>query len=237
MVRVNLKNFDPSIRDNANRVYILLESYGNLIHSGYDTKTADIDSIVTRLLGSDYHPAVQNLELVPWINELEEQNSLFKSYVNDSMQEQFDRPSITSREARRETDMALRKITGRVSALVSIGDPSVYAAFAGEFNVLTKHYNTLVHEHYGRIHAKTDISNGNIDAVETQPYTGKPVYVIPSVQIRHAGKDGIEKVTELIFATDFTVAYKNNVEPGTATLIITGTGEYTGKLVTTFNIL
>jgi hypothetical protein len=38
------------------------------------------------------------------------------------------------------------------------------------------------------------------------------------------------------FSEDFTVSYKNNVAPGTATLTISGIGKYTGEIITTFKI-
>lgn len=36
--------------------------------------------------------------------------------------------------------------------------------------------------------------------------------------------------------TDFTVSYKNNTEPGTATLSVTGKGNYSGSVSKTFKI-
>ena len=236
IVRANLRHFDPSVRDSALHVYNLLENYGDLTHAGYDAETAGIDSVVTRLNSSAYLPAVQSLGLAPWVAELANLNALFKSYVDDTAQEQIDKPDIKPQTARRETDAALRQITRRVSALIDLNGGEDYAAFAGEFNVLTNHYNTLVHEHYGRLHAKTDISPAYIAPITVQPYTGKPVSVIPEVSIGKTDREGVEKIIELIFSQDFSVAYKNNVEPGTATLIIKGIGKYTGELVTTFNI-
>ncbi len=40
----------------------------------------------------------------------------------------------------------------------------------------------------------------------------------------------------LVNGTDYTVAYKNNINVGTATVVVTGRGEYTGKLTKTFSI-
>jgi hypothetical protein len=236
IVKANLKHFDPSIRDNASHVNNLLANYGDLTHTGYDAETASIDSVVTRLNSADYLPAVKNLGLETWITELENQNTLFKTYVDDTAQEQIDKPDISPRAARHETDEALRAITNRVTSLVILNGQEEFAEFIEKFNVLVNHYNTLVNEHYGRLHAKTDITPAVIEPVPVQPYTGKPVYVIPSLSIVKKAKDGAETVVELIFSEDYTVAYKNNVEPGTATLTITGIGQYTGKIVTTFNI-
>ena len=46
-------------------------------------------------------------------------------------------------------------------------------------------------------------------------------------------KDGDKVVPE----TEYRVEYSNNVNVGTATIIITGKGNYTGQIIKTFNIV
>jgi hypothetical protein len=234
-VRASLKHFDPEIRDCARHVYNLLENYGNLPKTGYDSETAEIDNLVKRLLGADYATAVGILKIELWIDELNSKNELFKSYVDDTAHEQTGKPDISPRDARRVTDEALRQITSRITSLITLNGKADFAAFAEEFNVLVNHYNTLVHEHYGRLHARADITQAVIAPIAVQQFTGKPVFVIPEASLAITLKDKTT-VVDLIFSQDFTVAYKNNVNPGTATLIITGIGKYVGELVTTFNI-
>jgi lactocepin len=112
-----------------------------------------------------------------------------------------------------------------------------YVPFVTEFNAHVEHYNNLVHEHRGRLHVKIDISSAEINPVAIQSYTGKPISVIPVVKISKEEKDGKVKIVELTFSKDFTVGYKNNIAIGTATLVITGIGKYSGEIVTTFNIV
>ena len=59
------------------------------------------------------------------------------------------------------------------------------------------------------------------DAVQ---YSGKPI--TPAVTV-----DGLTE------GTDFTVSYENNTNPGTATITVTGAGNYTGTITGTFLIL
>ncbi|MDR1115596.1 MAG: DUF6261 family protein [Tannerella sp.] len=237
LLHVFEKHFNPSLRDNAKHVLNLVGNYRHLTHSGYDAETAGIDSILEKLNSADYIPAVQNLNLGTWLAQLAQLNSQFKNYADDAAQEQIKKPDINTKAARRETDGALRRITLRITSLIDLNSPANYPELVREFNVHVEHYNTLVHEHYGRLHAKTDISQGEIAPVEVQRYTGKPVYVIPSVKVRKETKDGAVTVVELVFSQDFTVGYRNNVAPGTATLIIDGIGKYVGEIVTTFNIV
>jgi hypothetical protein len=234
ILRASLKS--PSRHDRALHVFNLLDSYGNLTRADYDAETAALDSIIVHLRSSDYTNDVVELGLQTWVSDLEEQNSLFKTCVNDTAKEQLQKPGIAPKDARRETDQALRCITDRVNSLVNLNGPDAYTAFAGEFNVLVNHYNTLVREHYGRLHVRTDISPAGIDAIPVQPFTGAPVYVIPLLTLRTVQPDGSETVVRPVFSQDYTVTFRNNVGPGTATLLIKGIGHYTGKLVTTFNI-
>jgi hypothetical protein len=239
IVRANLRNFDPALRDNALHVDSLLRNYGDITHTDYDAESAAIDSIVMRLNSQDYFPAAANLGLKSWIESLKEKNDLFKSYVDDAEQEQVDKPDISPRDARRQTDLAQRHITDRVVALVNLHGPQAFAVFADEFNTLVNHYNTLVHEHYGRTHVRTDISivPSRIEPVGPQFFSGKPLHVIPDVAVTVTDREGRTSVVDLVFTTDFTVAYRDNVNPGTAYITIRGIGKYTGELVTSFNII
>lgn len=73
----------------------------------------------------------------------------------------------------------------------------------------------------------------NISALTTgkisnQVYSGKAIK--PTVTV----KDGDKK---LVKGTDYTVSYKNNTNIGTATVTITGKGNYTGTKTLTFKIV
>jgi len=237
VVRAYLHHFDPAVRDAATHVSNLLANYGDFRHAGYDAETAAIDSFIPRLKSPGYASAVNLLGLSPWIEKLEADNALFKTFVTDVSGENIERPNITSPVARRETDTGLKGVTNRVSALITLNGPEAFVAFADEFNELVKHHNELVHEHYGRIHARTDIAPAIIATIADQPKTGKPLFVIPTVSLSSTAKTGAQENVELVFSVDFTVAYKNNVNPGTATLTISGIGKYKGAVVTTFNII
>lgn len=67
--------------------------------------------------------------------------------------------------------------------------------------------------------APKSIENVTIGAIDDQPYTGKQITPTPEV------KDGEKKLTS---GTDFTYSYSNNQYVGTATVIVTGKGNYQG---------
>ncbi|MDE6149255.1 MAG: hypothetical protein K2F81_04065, partial [Ruminococcus sp.] len=80
---------------------------------------------------------------------------------------------------------------------------------------------------------KTDISKSNpiVNLSGTNfSYTGKAI--TPFVSFRRSST----AVRDLKVGTEITVSYKNNVNPGTATVIITGINEYKGTVTKTFTI-
>lgn len=73
-----------------------------------------------------------------------------------------------------------------------------------------------------------DISSASVSAIPSQVYSGSAI--TPAVTVTYDG-------TTLTEGTDYTVAYSNNVNPGTATVTITGIGGYTGSTSVTFTIV
>lgn len=73
-----------------------------------------------------------------------------------------------------------------------------------------------------------DIGNADIAQIPAQTYTGKALTPKPAY-VKVAGRSLAE-------GKDYTLAYENNVEGGTAKVTVTGIGNYTGKRTLTFTI-
>lgn len=74
---------------------------------------------------------------------------------------------------------------------------------------------------------KLGISATAVSGTGNKVYTGSVIKPVPAVKV--GGRT-------LKNGTDFTVSYKNNTEPGTATLSVTGKGNYSGSASKTFKI-
>ena len=68
----------------------------------------------------------------------------------------------------------------------------------------------------------------SVAKIADQKYTGSPIE--PTLVISSGA-------TKLTLGKDYTVTYKNNVESGVATAVITGIGKYSGTVAVTFNIV
>ena len=85
-------------------------------------------------------------------------------------------------------------------------------------------YNTKVSTNNTKISLKDKC---DISVAKAKKYTGKKL--TPSVTVKYNNKTLKKDV-------DFTVSYKNNKNVGTATVVITGKGNYTGTVTKTFKI-
>lgn len=79
----------------------------------------------------------------------------------------------------------------------------------------------------GMVQTKRNLSASKISAIKTYTYTGKAI--TPSVTVKY-GSVTLKK------DRDYTVKYTNNVNPGTASVTITGKGDYTGTKKASFKI-
>lgn len=87
--------------------------------------------------------------------------------------------------------------------------------------------NSLTAPSTGSSAQAVSLSTGKIAAIDDQTYTGSAIR--PSVKVTLAG-------STLKQSTDYTVSYSDNTNAGTATVTVTGKGNYTGSLSTTFTI-
>ena len=103
-----------------------------------------------------------------------------------------------------------------------------YRITQGDLKV-NDNYNIQVMEEYFTIEPKSiNSSDVGLVSIGNQLYTGKEVE--PEITLRYGSQT-------LVKGTDFKVEYKDNVQPGTATVTLTGMGNYNGTRQTNFRIL
>lgn len=106
-------------------------------------------------------------------------------------------------------------ITGWNIKLYIMGSNPAFEEYAGTYKIPWERY-------------AVDIAGGSLSLKSASAaYTGKAI--TPAVTVTVGGKT-------LKNGTDYTVAYKNNVNPGTATVTVTGKSTYKGTLTKNFTI-
>ncbi len=102
---------------------------------------------------------------------------------------------------------------------INVGTAKVLVSGKGIYKVLASVVNFTI--------ITKDFADVTVLPVENQLYTGKEI--TPEIVVKNSTqilKEGV----------DYTVTYKNNVEAGTATIEITGKGNFSGKTKITFEI-
>ena len=93
---------------------------------------------------------------------------------------------------------------------------------------LTAYHHDAIYAHWKVKPAeKINLANATVAGLKDKTYTGKAITQAITVTLN--GKT-------LQAGTDYTVTYQNNVKVGTATVIITGKGKYTGTVKKAFQI-
>ena len=94
------------------------------------------------------------------------------------------------------------------------------------YKVSAANYEDFVHEARLTINPR-DIANVTVEPIADVTFENNPITPTPVVT------DGTPSI---ITADDYTVSYLNNTVPGTATVVLTGKGNYTGEKVVSFTI-
>jgi hypothetical protein len=235
VVKGDLNHYDPAKRAAAAAVDGVFKHYGDATRRPMNEQTAVVYDVIRELNEPANLPLVTLLELPAWLTALEKVNRELELTMAERFAELSKRPEQRMKTVRREVDKQLRAILDKVEAMGRTGSPFFNPAFVKEVNELMIYYKDLHARESGRRRPVRDISTDKHLVVETipaQPYTGRAVTPIPRVYLHEEGNPDIE----LVFAEDFSVTYKNNVDIGMAHLSIHGTGDYKGQVDVTFNI-
>lgn len=132
------------------------------------------------------------------------------------------------------TGSAIRpQLTVTLNNLTLRANTDYYASYSNNWNVGTATVTVTGTGNY--IGSKTvtfriigkDLRNASVSSIDTQRYTGDAIR--PSVTVK------IASVT-LQRNVDYTLTYRDNIKPGTASIVINGTGSYSGSKTVTFKI-
>jgi hypothetical protein len=226
VVNAGLHHFSPPTVAAANEIHERMKAFGHIEGKSYDDEAAAV-RILIRDLRTTYAAPVETLGLGPWIDELESAEAEFESLFVQRNAERAARPDTAVKPARKAVDNVFYQMAEIINASAVLDKTDSFVDFIAQLNGELKY----AAEHTPH-HARHDVAHVTVADIPAQPHTGKPVVVIPTVFFTVPGKSAVE----LVFAKDFTVTYKDNVEPGTATLIIHGKGAYKGTKTVTFNI-
>jgi hypothetical protein len=225
-----LHHVDPTWREAAQSLKNRLDAFGDIARKSYDAETAAVNILLRDLNSAEYVNKVALIGLAPWVAELQAAETLFEALLEERNVEAADKPQGNLKDVRRAIDVIYHRMIERIGAAATLDDTDLYTQFINELNAEIARFNEQHHHH-----ARKDISVGEhtvVEPIATQQYTEKAVTPLPKAYYREEGKPTVE----LVFAKDFSLTYKNNVNVGTAEVTLHGKGAYKGQKTVTFNI-
>jgi hypothetical protein len=222
VVDAAMHHFTPATVVAAKFINLRLKTFGEIQSKTYEEEVTAIDILLDDLQSPEYTPKVTLIGLTPWVTELRLAVNDFKRLLRLRSVESAGKPEQRLREIRKQIEAVYHNIIDRIHSAATLDTNNAYTEFIKRLNVQIAYFND--HNHHP---APINMRTADVDALPIQPYTGKSITPIPVV---HLGG------SELFFAKDFTLTYKNNLNPGVAEISIAGKGNYGGQKVVTFNI-
>lgn len=144
------KHFNATVREAANRLKVLWDSYGDIGRKSYDKETATIIKLVSDLRGT-YDAELSTVGLVEWVDELERNNNDFEALQNTRYDEQDKKTRLRMKSTRTEVDAAYRIIVNRINSMITLEDEFDFTPFVNKLNLRIDNYLTHVAQRAGRI--------------------------------------------------------------------------------------
>lgn len=215
----------PAVAVAAERLYIMLKSYGKVISKPYQEEIGDVDAILHHLNG-DLAADAQTAGVAGWTPEITAAHAEFVSLLAERDAQSLKKPQLAFPETRRGIENVWHQIVNKVDAGVELNFSPDFERFINTLNPEIDRLNNEFHR------AKRDISKAQPAPIKPQPYTGLSCTPLPD-SVLYVTPKGTER---LELGKDFNITYKDNVEVGNAECTIVGKGAYRGQKTVTFII-
>jgi hypothetical protein len=221
-----LHHFDPAKVAAAKLLYDRLRDFGKIGSKAYEEESAAVQ-VLLRDLNDNYKDAVATVGIGDLVNELNIAEQEFTQLFMARNAELADRPDDKFQDIRRNIEPVYRKMTTVITTDVLLNGLATSGELVRQLNREIMYYN----EHARRV-IKKSIEHCTAETIAVQPYTEEAVTPIPKVYFTEEGKP----TKKLVFTVDYTVTYRDNVNPGTAEIILHGKGAYKDRKIISFNI-
>jgi hypothetical protein len=217
-------NVNSEIAEAAERLYIMLKSYGRVASKPYLQEAGAVEGILAHLNGDLAADALITL-LAPWKEELAAALADFTDLFDQREAKAIEKPQEGFPEVRRGIENVWHQIVARINSGIELNISPDLEAFVKLINPEIDYLNNEFHR------VKHDISTAQPAPIDPQPYTGKACTPVPEVIFKKG-----DEMIELVLGKDFNVTYKDNVNVGNAECTIHGKGAYKGSKTVTFII-
>jgi hypothetical protein len=227
VVEAAIHHFDPLVVEAGESIALRLKVLGKIESKPYEEESAAVKVLINELR-NEYAVKAERIGLTPWVDKLDAAETEFESLFKLRNTQLAGKPDgMNIKEINRQIFPVYRRMIGRINAALILNGTPALVEFANELNREIDYAN----EHGDHRTAKISIENLIVQPIEPQPETGKPITFMPELSLEIDGE-----TVELVFSTDYTLTYRNNVKPGIAEISVSGKGRYKGKKMITFII-
>jgi hypothetical protein len=218
-------NPDSTTSAAAERLHIMLKSYGEVIREPYLQEIGNVDAILQHLDGDRADDTV-TVGVDAWTKEIQGARNQFVTLMEKRQAQTLLKPEEGFPFVRHGIEGVWHRIVVVVDAGAALNLSPDYATLINKLNPEIDYLNGEFHR------VRHNIAAAEPAPIDRQPYTGQPCTPVPEV-LYVTPKDGTVK---LELGKDFNVTYKNNVDVGNAECTIHGKGAYKGHKTVTFII-
>ena len=152
VVKGLLNHFNPAMAQAAYKVNLINENFSDITRLSDDKQTQAFDSYMTAIDSASADIAM--LGLMDWVTEMKATQLAFLEVVKSRNTEKDDKPSISMKQARLDTETAYDALVDRINAYITIEGDALYAPLVTKINGRIDQYTTAVAMRKG--HTKND---------------------------------------------------------------------------------
>lgn len=138
-VKALTKHFDIKIKTAAEKLHLLLLTYGNIVLKNYNEETAALYNLTNDLL-TTHKTALKTCGIVDWIKELQRQNEEFRTIMSDRNDAIAAQEPVQMKKLRKEVDNVYRLMVKRIEASALLNGEEAYKKFVAKLNERVAYY-------------------------------------------------------------------------------------------------
>ena len=161
MAKAALRHFNPTVREAANRLKVVFDTYGNVAVKPLNEQTSAVYNLVQELQGK-YASDSETIGITQWAVELQARNNVFSGLMKERFDETASKCDIVLSEARVELDQSYFAIREKINALVIVEGEADYGNFVRTLNAVVAKYTAILNARQGK-RGKKEAENTQTD--------------------------------------------------------------------------
>lgn len=145
-----------SRREAANRLMIVVDTYGNLTKFNLQKETAEIGNLVQDLRSANYQPSMAEISVEDWTDWLDDANNAFDSLYTSRRDDLAAMPDFDMKNIRKTLDDDFAELQKMLSALETLSPTPALAALIAKLDTSTERWKETLAQRRGNAAAKKD---------------------------------------------------------------------------------